>query len=140
MINLLRVKCFAVTFVILFFTGCASTNNQEYSDQDPLESMNRAVFEFNETLDDNFLEPAARGYRWLVPDPIELLIGNVFSNLNDVVVTANSLLQFNFESALASGTRVLINSTFGMLGIVDIASDISAASDVNLNKRDEDFG
>ena len=140
MINLLRIKFFTVSFAILFFTGCASTNNQEYSEQDSFESMNRAIFDFNEALDDNFLEPAARGYKWLVPDPIELVIGNIFSNLNDVVVTANSLLQLNFESALASGTRVLINSTFGMLGMVDIASDITAASDVNLNKRNEDFG
>ncbi len=140
MTNLLRIKIFTVTFAILLLTGCASTNNQEYPDPDPLESMNRAVFEFNEMLDDNVLEPAARGYRHVVPDPIELLIGNFFSNLNDVVVAANSLLQLNFESALASGTRVLINTTFGMFGLIDIASDITMASDVNLNKRNEDFG
>ncbi|HLP81966.1 MAG TPA: VacJ family lipoprotein, partial [Nitrosomonas sp.] len=107
---------------------------------DPLEPMNRAVFNFNEMVDNNVLEPAARGYKWVMPDPLELMVGNFFSNLNDVVVLSNSILQLNYESALASGARIFVNTTFGLFGLIDIASDISAASDVNLNKRNEDFG
>ncbi|MDH5479467.1 MAG: VacJ family lipoprotein [Nitrosomonas sp.] len=133
---LLLTKIFTLLLVILFATGCASTHNPD----DPLESMNRSVFEVNEMLDEHLMEPVARGYKYIVPDPIEMVVGNFFSNINDVVVTANSLLQLNFESAVASGARVLINTTFGMLGLIDIASDVSMASDINLDKRNEDFG
>lgn len=123
-------------FSLVLLTGCASVENK----QDPFESMNRAVFEFNEALDDNVVEPVARGYRAVVPDPVEMVIGNFFSNINDVVVGANALLQLKFGDALASGTRILINTTFGMLGMIDIASDISVASDIDISKRNQDFG
>src|SRR5690606_21594414 len=59
---------------------------------------------------------------------------------DDVVITANSLLQLKFADAAASSTRVLINTTFGMLGAVDLASHISRVSDVDISKRNEDFG
>ena len=123
-------------FSLLLLMGCASVENR----QDPFESMNRAIFDFNEALDDKVVEPVARGYRAVVPDPVEMVIGNFFSNINDVVVGVNSLLQLKFDDALASGARILINTTFGMLGAVDIASDISVASDVDISKRNEDFG
>lgn len=136
MTNSAKIKFIFLLLLSLSLSGCASNANR----QDPLESMNRAVFDFNEMVDDNFFEPAARGYRKVVPDPIELVVGNIFSNVNDAVVTANSILQLNFESAAASATRVLINTTFGLFGMIDIASDISEASDINISKRDEDFG
>ncbi len=123
----------------LFLVGCASTKAPT-EPGDPLESMNRAVFNFNEKFDKHVFEPAARGYRWIVPDPIEMLAGNFFSNLNDVVVLTNSILQLNYKSAAATGARIFVNTTFGVFGLLDIASDITAASDVNLNKRNEDFG
>lgn len=133
----LRVAILFAAF--LFLMGCASTKKQaEVSD--PLEPMNRAIFNFNEKFDKHVFEPAARGYRWIVPDPIEMLAGNFFSNLNDVVVLTNSILQLNYKSAAATGARIFVNSTFGVFGLLDIASDITAASDVNLNKRNEDFG
>lgn len=136
---MIQTKCYRTVILLiigLFLTGCATVENRH----DPLESMNRSVFEFNEVVDDNILEPVARGYKAIVPDPVEMVIGNFFSNLNDVVVTANALLQLNFPNAAASGTRVLINTTFGMLGMIDIASDISNASDIDISKRNEDFG
>lgn len=136
MTHLIRFRTTTLLIIGLFLTGCASVENRH----DPLESMNRAVFEFNEVLDDKVIEPAARGYKAIVPDPVEMVIGNFFSNANDVVVTANALLQLNFPDAAASATRVLINTTFGMLGMIDIASDITAASDIDLSKRNEDFG
>lgn len=131
-----RLGVSVLLLVPFLLSGCTSVENKH----DPLESMNRAIFEFNEVVDDKVMEPVARGYRAVVPDPIEMVVGNFFSNLNDVVVGANSLLQLKFGDALASGTRVLINTTFGMLGMVDIASDISIASDIDIRKRDEDFG
>lgn len=132
----LQSKTYSLLLLGFLTTGCATFNNKV----DPFESTNRTVFEFNEIVDDKVIEPLARGYKRVVPDPIEMIVGNFFSNLNDVVVTANSLLQLNFNSALASGARVLVNTTFGVLGMIDIASDISAASDIDINKRNEDFG
>lgn len=142
--NTIHSKAIAILVFSLFLTGCAATktNNQNgpHGPHDPLESMNRSVFNFNEMVYENVLDPVARGYKLVTPDPIELVVGNFFSNLNDVVVITNSLLQLNYESVLATGARLLINTTFGIFGLIDIASDISAASDVNLNKRNEDFG
>ncbi len=141
MINIIRFKVAACLVLGLFLTGCASTKtNNQNGPYDPLEPMNRAVFNFNEMVYDNVFDPVARGYKKVTPDPIELVVGNFFSNLNDVVVITNSVLQLNYKSALASSTRLLINTTFGIFGLIDIASDISAASDINLNKRNEDFG
>ncbi len=141
MINIIRFKVTAFLLLGLFLTGCASTKvNNQNGPYDPLESMNRAVFNFNEMVYDNVFDPVARGYKKVTPDPVELVVGNFFSNLNDVVVITNSVLQLNYESALASSARLLINTTFGVLGMIDIASDISAANNINLNKRNEDFG
>lgn len=147
MINIIRTVAVAVLVSGLFLTGCASTKttasanvNNPNSVNDPLESMNRAVFNFNEMVYDNVFDPVARGYKRVTPDPIELVVGNFFSNLNEVVVITNSVLQLNYESALASSARLLVNTTFGIFGMIDIASDISAVSDINLSKRNEDFG
>lgn len=147
MINIIRTVAVAVLVSVLFLTGCASTKttasasaNNQNNANDPLESMNRAVFNFNEMVYDNVFDPVARGYKRVTPDPIEMVVGNFFSNLNEVVVITNSVLQLNYESALASSARLLVNTTFGIFGMIDIASDISAVSDINLNKRNEDFG
>lgn len=105
-----------------------------YSKRDPWEPMNRSVFKFNESVDDYVFRPIAKGYRWVMPDPLQAAVGNVFSNLNDIPVTINNLLQLKFSNALTSSTRLLLNSTFGLAGIVDLASDIG------FEKHDEDFG
>mgnify|MGYP006188774449 CR=1 FL=1 len=105
-----------------------------YSKEDPWEPMNRAVFSFNESVDDYVFRPIAEGYKWIMPDPLQVAVGNVFSNLNDIPITINNLLQFKFNNALTSSTRLLLNSTFGLAGIVDLASD------VGFEKHDEDFG
>lgn len=146
MINIFRTKIIAIVISGLFLTGCASigtntnTSNAQDVPYDPLESMNRSIFNFNEMVYDNVFDPAARTYKQIMPDPLELVVGNFFSNLNNVVVITNSVLQLNYESALASSARLFVNTTFGIFGMIDIASDISAVSDINLNKRNEDFG
>lgn len=139
--NINRSNVVVLLILGLFLNGCASTKaNNTSSPNDPLEPMNRAIFNFNEVVYGSVLDPVARGYKRVIPDPIELVLGNFFSNLNDVVVLTNSVLQLNYKTALVSSARLLINTTFGVFGLIDIASDISAASDVNLNKRNEDFG
>ncbi len=118
----------------VFKNGAPPANYPAVNKRDPWESVNRSIFSFNETLDDNVLKPVARGYKWIVPDPIETAIGNVFSNLNDIPVTFNNILQLKFNNALRSSGRFLVNSTAGVGGIMDIASDIG------LEKQNEDFG
>ncbi|UJP06108.1 MAG: VacJ family lipoprotein [Nitrosomonas sp.] len=145
MINILRLKVAAILIFGFFIIGFGSSSvlanpNNQNGIYDPLESMNRSIFNFNEMVYDNVFDPAARTYKRIMPDPLELIVGNFFSNLNDVVVITNSVLQLNYKSALATGARLLINTTFGIFGMIDIASDISAVSDINLSKRNEDFG
>lgn len=113
-----------------FLGGCATPHNRK----DPLEPFNRAMFSFNETVDKAVIKPVAKGYKAVTPEPIEMMIGNFFSNLDDILVAINDLLQFKFAAALSDSTRVLINSTFGVLGIADVASSMG------LEKRNEDFG
>jgi phospholipid-binding lipoprotein MlaA len=102
--------------------------------EDPWEPVNRKVFGFNETVDDYVFRPLANGYRWVMPDPLQIAVGNVFSNLNDIPVTLNNLLQMKFSNALTSSMRVVVNSTLGLAGVADVASGIG------LEKHDEDFG
>ena len=75
-----------------------------------------------------------RDSKWIVPDPIETAIGNVFSNLNDIPVTFNNILQLKFKNALRSSGRLLVNSTMGVGGMLDVASGMG------LEKQNEDFG
>jgi phospholipid-binding lipoprotein MlaA len=105
-----------------------------YSKKDPWESVNRKIFSFNESVDDYVMRPIAKGYRWIMPDPLETAVGNVFSNLGDIPITLNNLLQLKFSNALTSSTRFVVNSTLGLAGIVDLASGIG------FEKHDEDFG
>ncbi len=117
------------------FKNGAPAPYPKYTDKkDPWEPVNRKVFKFNESVDDYVFKPVAKGYKWIVPDPIERGVGNIFSNLNDIPVTVNNLLQFKFNNALTSSMRFVVNSTLGLAGLVDVASNIG------LEKHDEDFG
>lgn len=145
MTKILHLKTIILLITGLLLMACVSfsalaNTSEQNGVYDPWESVNRKIFNFNEMVYDNVFDPAARTYKRIMPDPLELVVGNFFSNLNDVVVITNSVLQLNYKSALATGARLLINTTFGIFGMIDIASDISAVSDINLNKRNEDFG
>ncbi len=130
----------ALLLLGFFLTGCATIQSQKNSleandsQRDPLEYSNRAIFKFNEMVDNNVLEPVARGYRIAVPGPIRMIIGNIHSNFGDIGVMTNSLLQLKFAKAATSGGRLLINSTIGLGGAIDMASDMG------LEKGNEDFG
>ena len=119
-------------------TGCASIKKEpepiEFAKQDPYENVNRSVFKFNEMLDNNVMEPVARGYKVVVPGPIRSMFTNIRSNFDDIGVTVNSLLQLKFANAATSSGRMMVNSTFGLGGILDVASDMG------MEKRNEDFG
>jgi len=110
-------------------SGCATMDNP-----DPLESFNRGVFAFNEDVDKIVAKPIAETYDTLVPEPIDQGISNFFSNLNDIVVVANDILQLKFKQAASDTGRFLVNSTVGLLGFFDVATGWG------MPKHNEDFG
>jgi len=102
---------------------------------DPFEGVNRAVFAFNEQADRFLLKPIAKGYRFITPDPVEESLGRVFDNVGEVVTIANDLFQGKFGQAANDTGRFLVNTTFGVVGIFDVASTMG------LERNDkEDFG
>tara|TARA_B100001057_G_scaffold81281_2_gene76687 strand:+ start:46707 stop:47450 length:744 start_codon:yes stop_codon:yes gene_type:complete len=103
-------------------------------DNDPLEPINRVIFEFNEIVDDNVLEPVAKGYKYVTPDPVERGVSNFFSNLGEIGTIANDILQLKFKQATRDTMRFAINSTVGVFGILDVATPLG------LTKNKEDFG
>lgn len=105
-----------------------------YDDRDPWESFNRSIFAFNEVLDGNVIRPVARGYNRVTPEPVNDGVTNFFSNISEPSNILNSLLQGKGEAALISTGRFIFNTTFGLLGLVDVASYMA------LPEQDEDFG
>ncbi|MDD5390755.1 MAG: VacJ family lipoprotein [Gallionellaceae bacterium] len=116
--------------ITLQLAGCASNGDP----RDPLEPMNRAIHSFNEGLDRMVMKPVATGYQTVMPGFAQTGVRNFFSNLNDVSVLANDILQLKLESSTSDVLRISINSTFGFLGVLDIASEMG------LHKHNEDFG
>ncbi len=114
----------------VLMSGCAIGGDP----RDPLEPMNRAVYTFNEVIDEVALRPVAKGYRALMPKPAQTGISNFFSNLDDVTVFSSNLLQFKIEQATSDFLRVAFNSTFGLFGLLDVATEMG------LKKHNEDFG
>lgn len=113
-----------------FCTGCATNTHQS----DPLEPLNRGIYAFNGDMDQMFLKPLAEGYKATVPAPARTGISNFFSNLDDVVVIANDLLQFKFSQVISDSGRFLVNTTAGLLGIIDLSTPLG------MPKHHEDFG
>ena len=121
--------CFLASFMLSI-----SVDTKADEEDDPLEPINRVVFEFNEIVDDNILEPVAKGYKYVTPDPVEKGISNFFSNLGEINTIANDLLQLKFQQAGKDSLRFFLNSTIGVLGIFDVATPLG------LSKNKEDFG
>lgn len=115
---------------VLALSGCATGSNPK----DPLENYNRAMFSFNDKLDQAVLKPAATVYQDVLPSFVQTGIGNFFGNIGDVWTAVNSLLQGNLENGMTDIMRVAINSTMGFLGVLDIGSE------AGLPKHNEDFG
>jgi phospholipid-binding lipoprotein MlaA len=118
--------------VAVLSTGCASGPNA--NPKDPLEPMNRSVSKFNDTLDDNVLKPVATGYRDYTPELVQKGITNFFRNLSDVFSTANNGLQLKGRETAESLMRVVVNTTLGIYGLFDVATEIG------LQRHPKDFG
>lgn len=104
------------------------------SDSDPWESWNKRVFQFNEHLDTIVMRPVATSYVRLVPPVVRRGVSNVFGNMLDVTVLLNNVLQLKFMDAASDGGRILLNTTVGIGGLVDVATE------AGLERHDEDFG
>ncbi len=133
-----RSICFGMLFAIL--GGCATPPNDlealaEWEQiNDPFEPMNRGIFEVNMLLDGIILKPLAQGYRWVFPNFLRAGVKNALDNLGEPINAANSILQGEFSRAGTAAGRLLINSTVGLAGLVDVAEAMG------LNPVDEDFG
>ena len=110
--------------------GCATNASHP---KDPFEGFNRAMFAVHEGVD-TVLKPVAKGYDEVTPGPVKMGIGNFFGNLADVWIAVNNLLQGKLTDGASDVGRFFVNSTVGILGLVDVASEIG------LDKHDEDFG
>ncbi|WP_343559456.1 MlaA family lipoprotein [Kiloniella sp. b19] len=152
--NILRKDTFIALFAVAFLSGCASqqadlqtsepeddlfasTEDAATTEEanDPLETFNRFVFAFNEAADTLIIRPAAEGYRFIVPEPIQNNIRNFIRNTQSPVILANNLLQGDLEAAENTFTRFFLNTIVGLGGIIDIAGEHTGHE-----YRDEDFG
>jgi phospholipid-binding lipoprotein MlaA len=108
--------------LLMALSGTSAWGVEAEQDVDPWEPMNRRIFAFNETLDKYVLLPAAKSYRFIVPDPAERGVNNFISNIYEFNSVFNSLLQGRPGNALQSGARFLVNTTVGLAGILDVAT------------------
>jgi len=111
-----------------FLPACATTG------PDPLERWNRPVFSFNEGFYRYLLDPAATGWNWVVPEVAQTGVRNFFDNMTMPVTLANDILQLKPLAALQDLSRILINTTAGIGGFLDVATMIE------IPENDEDFG
>ena len=101
---------------------------------DPWEGWNRRVFAFNDAVDEAVLAPVARAYRDVVPSFVRTGVANVFGNVGDAWSAGNHLLQGKLQSGVEQGMRFMVNTTFGLAGVLDVASEMG------LTREREDFG
>lgn len=106
----------------------------ESAEQDPWEGFNRRVFAFNDFLDRNLLLPVTRSYMRWVPQPVQSGVHNFFGNLEDVVSLFSNALQLKPHNTAQDFSRVVSNTFFGMLGLLDVATPLG------IPKQDEEFG
>jgi phospholipid-binding lipoprotein MlaA len=118
----------------LMLAGCAETPSSEIKSQDAIEGWNRGTQDFNDKLDSTVLKPVAKGYQQVAPQPVNDSVSNFFSNLGDIGVTVNDLLQLKILQGGMDLSRFLINTTVGVGGLFDVAKK------VDLPKHHEDFG
>jgi len=126
-VRLMRSALLDLTVVsALILGGCAASKTEQvatYEEEfnDPLENVNRKIFDFNQFVDRNAIVPAAKAYRTALPDPVRDSVRDFLNNLREPLVFANDALQGQFKHAGETMGRFVINSTVGMGGLVDVA-------------------
>lgn len=124
-------------FVAVLVSGLMMTSPAALADGhevDPWEGYNRVMFGFNEGLDKYALKPITLGYKAITPDLVETGVSNFFDNISDVGSLLNNILQTKFEAAGEDLARVSFNSTFGLGGVLDVATPMG------IEEHNEDFG
>lgn len=115
---------------VVLLAGCATADKDR---RDPWEGWNRGAQTFNDNLDDYIMKPVAKGYQFVMPSFADRGVSNFFSNINDIGVTINDLLQLKFAQGGKDGARFIVNTVAGVAGFVDVADMI------DLPKHNEDF-
>jgi phospholipid-binding lipoprotein MlaA len=123
-----------VVLLSLLAAGCATAPGGKRDPRDPLESVNRATYKFNDALDRAVLRPVAKGYKKATPGFVQTGVSNFFDNLSTPTTIVSDLLQAKFKPALSDTTRFVLNTTLGIGGFLD------PATAAGLDKNDEDLG
>jgi phospholipid-binding lipoprotein MlaA len=126
------LKALVCALALALASGCATVPQGEVND--PFEGFNRTMFSFNEGFDQALAKPVATAYRELLPIQIRERVRNFFSNIADLFIGVNNLLQAKPAEAGTDFARLLFNSTLGLFGIHDVASEMG------FEKHNEDFG
>jgi phospholipid-binding lipoprotein MlaA len=128
------LRFLAISSCLVLLGGCASSPESEPHPRDPLESFNRGVHSFNTALDEAIVRPVAVGYDKTTPKPVKWIVANFFANLTYPVTVVNLGLQGKFGDAGKATGRFLANTTVGLGGMFDVASEMG------IPRHDEDFG
>ena len=120
--------------ILLLFSTNLTFSNSEEVNNDPWENVNRKTHNFNMTLDDYVIRPIAETYDFIIPEFVQIGFSNVFDNLGVPVSAANNLIQFKPVGFITETSRFILNSTFGIFGLFDVASRLG------IKERNEDFG
>lgn len=131
---LLKPATALLSLVGVLSLGACSSTTHPYDPDDPLQTLNRGTFAFNQQFDKYLLKPVAVGYKTVTPAPVRTGVNNFFWNLNEVPTTVNYLLQAQPGPAYVSFWRLLINSTVGVGGLFDVATHMG------LPRTTNDFG
>ena len=126
-------KNFLAISLILFSCLISAEENPK----DPYENFNRGVYTLNDTIDGAILKPIAKGYNYVTPDVAKKGINNFYNNITDFITAVNSFLQLDIEQGMTDAGRVIVNTTIGMLGFIDVSS-----TNVNnyTDRNKQDFG
>jgi phospholipid-binding lipoprotein MlaA len=114
--------------------ACSTPSPDSLAQNDPWENTNRDIFDFDVKLDHAVARPIAKGYNQAVPQPVRDGIHNAVTNLNAPVVLANDVLQGDGDKAADTFGRIVINSTVGIGGLIDVAAKLG------IPQHDNDFG
>lgn len=124
-------RCTAGLFVVTLLAGCATTSGDS---RDPLEGLNRGVYQFNEAADKVVFDPIGRGYNTVTPEIVDEGVTNFFGNLGEISNFVNNVLQLKVDGAANTVVRFMINSTLGIGGFFDVVGDSGVPME------SEDFG
>lgn len=129
------LKSITGVLAALVLSGCASVPPEKQDERDPLQSINRPIYDFNmEVLDEHILRPVAKGYLAVTNEPVRKSVLSFTTNIAAPTDAVNSLLQGKPKDMGINTARFLVNSTVGVFGLFDVASTLG------LKHKDEDFG